>query len=207
MDPRIFSHTRYDEIVRRTCEELVELGRLKGGEYAGDTDRLANFRRNAADCDTSMELVWRIYAGKHWDAITQYVKDLQSGKERKRLESLAGRCDDLIVYLILFKCMIEEREAKPVGDPVETFNDGKPEVPLKSTLYDAMKDFNPAAPSFQRKEDAGNLVIETKAEIRERIAQNECSTSPKTWGPPAYRDGVGRVPATHGTVKPPAEGV
>jgi hypothetical protein len=57
-----------------------------------------------------MELVWRIYAGKHWDAISQYIKDIQTGKERHRLESLSGRADDLIVYLLLFKAMLMERE-------------------------------------------------------------------------------------------------
>lgn len=116
MEAKIFPHARYDEIVKQTVDQLIKLGQLKGGEYAGDLDRLANFRRNASDCETSMELVWRIYAGKHWDAITQYVKDIGAGKKRERLESLAGRADDLIVYLILFKCIIEEREVK-IGLP------------------------------------------------------------------------------------------
>jgi hypothetical protein len=90
--------------------QLRQLGTLKGGEYAGDLDRLANFRRNARDMGLPMETVWRVYIAKHWDAICQYILDIQNGKTRSRLEPLEGRCDDMIVYLILFKCMLIERQ-------------------------------------------------------------------------------------------------
>lgn len=105
----MFSHERYDEIVSETFEKVRELGILKGGEYSGDSDRLLNFRRNGARLDLPMETIWAVYAVKHWDAIMQYVQDIQHGKERQRLESIAGRADDLIVYLLLFKAMLEER--------------------------------------------------------------------------------------------------
>lgn len=105
----IYSHDRYKTLVSETIKQIEKLGTLKGGEYAGDYDRLANFRRNAERLGLSMETVWGVYAGKHWDAICQYIIDLREGKERPRLESIASRADDLIVYLILFKAMIEER--------------------------------------------------------------------------------------------------
>lgn len=105
---KVFPHKRYDEIVNQTMLEITKLGKLKGGEYAGDDDRLANFRRNAANLGVNMETVWAVYAGKHWDAIMQYVKDRQAGKTRERLESLEGRVDDLIVYALLFKAMLDE---------------------------------------------------------------------------------------------------
>ena len=100
---------RYEKLVEATFDKVRQLGVLKGGEYAGDADRLANFRRNAEACGVTIETCWRIYAGKHWDAVTQYIKDLQTGKTRERLEGLDSRVDDLIVYLLLFKCMLEER--------------------------------------------------------------------------------------------------
>lgn len=105
-----YSHERYNQLVQETVKNLKELSELKGGEYAGDVDRLANFRRNAINTGVTMETVWGIYAGKHWDAIIQYVKDQQQGKTRPRLESISGRADDLIVYLVLFKAMVEEKE-------------------------------------------------------------------------------------------------
>jgi hypothetical protein len=105
-----YSHEAYSKLVQATVDQIHELSLVKGGEYAGDVDRLANFRRNGTNLDLPMETVWAVYAGKHWDAISQYVKDLQQKKTRPRSESISGRADDLIVYLILFKAMIEERD-------------------------------------------------------------------------------------------------
>jgi hypothetical protein len=107
---KIFPISRYDEIVAQTMQNVVELGVKKGGEYAGDVDRLANFRRNAEQWGlANMEQCWGVYAGKHWDAITQYIRDLSSGVKRDRLESLEGRVDDVITYCLLFKAMLAER--------------------------------------------------------------------------------------------------
>jgi len=116
---KIFPIQRYDdEIVKPTVEKIIALGVQKGGEYAGDVDRLANFRRNAAAWGVTMEQCWGIYTSKHWDAIKQYVEDLAQGKSRVRAEPLDGRVDDMIVYLLLFKAMLlEHRDAEVVGRP------------------------------------------------------------------------------------------
>lgn len=103
------SHQRFNKIIEETIASIRKLSVEKGGEYAGDNDRLANFRRNASEAGTTMELVWRIYAAKHWDAVMQYEKDLRTGKTRPRSEPITGRIDDLIVYLLLLKLMVEER--------------------------------------------------------------------------------------------------
>lgn len=108
-----YSHRRYHQLMADTFDQMQELGHKKGGEYAGDDDRLANFRRNGERLGLPMETVWAVYAGKHWDAIGQYIKDLQNGTKRERLEPLAGRVDDLLVYLVLFKCMLDERANPP----------------------------------------------------------------------------------------------
>lgn len=102
--------TTYDKLLAETWEAIVELSKKKGGEYSGDHDRLENFKRNGARLNLPMEVIWAVYAGKHWDAVTQYCADIRVGTTRSRMESLKGRCDDLIVYLILFKAMLQERE-------------------------------------------------------------------------------------------------
>ena len=107
-----FPHERYTALVEETFAEIKKLGELKGGEYSGDDDRLANFRRNGLALGLPMEAVWHTYAAKHWDAITQSIKDLIAGKTRERLEPLTGRVDDLIVYALLFKAMLAERAAE-----------------------------------------------------------------------------------------------
>lgn len=105
----MIDHNTYDKLLTETWERIVELGKKKGGEYAGDRDRLENFKRNGERLNLPMEVIWAVYAGKHWDAITQYCVDTHTGTKRERMEGLSGRCDDLIVYLILFKAMLQER--------------------------------------------------------------------------------------------------
>lgn len=113
---------RYRQIVEETFSRVRELASIKGAEYAAEGDRLDNFRRNGVNNGVTMETCWSVYAGKHWDAIQTYVRDLQLGIERPRSEPMASRADDLIVYLTLFKLMLEERcglgsaEAETFGD-------------------------------------------------------------------------------------------
>ena len=109
---RRFSQSAWTDLLTSSIGAIQALSSLKGGEYAGDSDRLANFRRNAAQTGTSMELVWSIYYNKHHDALMQFIRDLQQGKERTRAEPLSGRVDDMIVYLLLFKAMLLERGEK-----------------------------------------------------------------------------------------------
>ena len=109
MSDAIFSHADYNAVIEEAVNQIKKLGDLKGGEYAGDVDRLANFRRNGKDLNLPMEVIWRVYAAKHWDALGTYITDILSGTKRTRLEGIDGRVDDLLVYLILFKCMLIER--------------------------------------------------------------------------------------------------
>lgn len=112
MQKKNFSHQKYQELVDETVANIHTLSQLKGGEYAGDVDRLANFRRNGDNLGLPMEVIWAVYAAKHWDAVIQYISDLSAGKKRDRLEPLSSRLDDIIVYCILFKAMLVEREEK-----------------------------------------------------------------------------------------------
>lgn len=106
-----FHPARYDELVAETFQTIINLGKLKGGEYAANTDRLDNFRRHGTRLNLPMEVIWSVYVGKHLDAINTYINDLQTNNtKRTRLETLSGRVDDIIVYMLLFKAMLEERE-------------------------------------------------------------------------------------------------
>lgn len=107
----IYTHEAWDKLLEKSIENIKSLSTLKGGEYAGDSDRLANFRRNGAALGLPMETVWSVYAAKHWDAIIQYVNDRRAGVRRDRAEPISGRLDDLIVYALLMKAMVEEAEA------------------------------------------------------------------------------------------------
>lgn len=107
-----FSPEMWKDLITETIQQIETLAAVKGAEYAAEGDRLDNFRRNGKDAGVSMEVCWRIYAGKHWDSITTYIRDIATGKDRIRSEPIQGRADDLIVYLILFKAMCRERGVK-----------------------------------------------------------------------------------------------
>lgn len=109
VDTNKFSHDRWKLLVEDSYEHIRTLAQKKGGEYSGDQDRLLNFRRNGLALDLPMETIWAVYAAKHWDALMQYIKDKQMGKVRERLEPISGRVDDLLVYLLLFKAMLDEK--------------------------------------------------------------------------------------------------
>lgn len=107
-----FAHSRWDLLLGKTISNIKSLSTLKGGEYAGDNDRLANFRRNGATLGIPMEVCWSIYYNKHHDAIMQYIRDISTNTARTRAEPISGRVDDMIVYLLLLKAMIEERDGQ-----------------------------------------------------------------------------------------------
>lgn len=104
-----FTQAQLDIVMANIIERTKNLMSSKGAEYAHGSDRLDNFRRNAASLGTTPELVWGVYAAKHWDALTTYVSDISTGKTRERSEPIEGRAHDLINYLILFCAMVQAR--------------------------------------------------------------------------------------------------
>ncbi len=124
----MYKHERFEILVEQTIEEMRRLIVLKGGEYAGDADRLANFRRNASALGLPMEAVWAVYAAKHWDAIQQYCQDAVTGKRRERLEGIDGRLDDLIVYCLLMKAIVDERMSADAEQKTFSWNELHSEV-------------------------------------------------------------------------------
>lgn len=106
------THQEFDEkIFQPTIKQMQELGRVKGGEYSGDADRLDNFKRNAAALGLDPLQVWAVYAAKHWDSLMTFIRDITEGKtDRPRSEAIDGRADDLLVYMMLFKALLLERQ-------------------------------------------------------------------------------------------------
>lgn len=108
MSTKRYSPKKFDELFATTMDELKKLAQVKGGEYSGDADRLANFRRVAANAGITKETALFTYMSKHWDAISTYVRDNQLGVKRVRSEKMAGRVHDLMVYSLLLLAMLEE---------------------------------------------------------------------------------------------------
>jgi hypothetical protein len=89
----------FEDLVERIRKETTELLVVKGREYAGDADRLANFKRGAV-------------LTKHYDALATYIRDNQAGDTMPVLsEPITGRVADLINYCVLAWALIEEKQA------------------------------------------------------------------------------------------------
>lgn len=104
------SEEQFNNIIENTIMDVKSLLKVKGGEYAGSEDRLGNFRRNAKMLDVPVELIWEVYANKHWDAIQTYIRDIIRGEGRQKSEPILGRVEDMIAYLLLFRAILFEAE-------------------------------------------------------------------------------------------------
>jgi hypothetical protein len=100
----------FHQLFEGTIAELHKLLIVKGGEYAGSEDRLANFKRGAALTGCTPLQCLFIYMSKHYDAVSTFVRDQASGTERPRSEPIEGRLDDLINYCILAKALIKDAQ-------------------------------------------------------------------------------------------------
>lgn len=102
---------QFNEIVNETVTSIHKLLTVKGGEYAGSDDRLSNFKRGATLTGCTPLQVAFIYASKHYDAISTYIKKAALVQEQVLSEPIDGRLDDLINYCLLIKALIKEEQA------------------------------------------------------------------------------------------------
>lgn len=103
---------QFQGIVNETISAIQGLLKVKGAEYAGSEDRLANFKRGATLTGCTPLQCAFIYASKHYDSISTYIKNCAAGTEQVLSEPIEGRLDDLINYCILLKALIKEGEAE-----------------------------------------------------------------------------------------------
>lgn len=66
------NRTTFDKLVGDTVKATADLMVSKGAEYAGDSDRLINFKRNAEKQGTTPLQIWKQYIGKHIDSLDTY---------------------------------------------------------------------------------------------------------------------------------------
>jgi len=98
----------FDALLTRTLATTRNLLAVKGGEYAADSDRLANFRSAGARLGVPPELILLTYLDKHYSAVCNYIRDQLAGKSRPRSEPIEGRVHDIINYCILYLAILDE---------------------------------------------------------------------------------------------------
>lgn len=99
----------FEVLVKETMDEINKLLLVKGGEYAGSEDRLANFKRGATLVGVTPLQTLFIYLSKHYDAIATFIRDDAQGIERPRSEAIEGRLNDLINYCLFAKALIRDK--------------------------------------------------------------------------------------------------
>lgn len=104
----------FKELLDEQHRVLCLLTSTKGEEYSRSDDQLGNFKRSAMEAGIAPEQVWLVFYNKHADAIKHYVRKLGifDAKElMKPSEPIEGRIDDAILYLILLKGLLRDRDA------------------------------------------------------------------------------------------------
>lgn len=100
----------FDAVVHDTIASIKKLLEVKGGEYAGSDDRLANFKRGQLRTGAHPYQVLWIYLSKHIDSVETFIKDSAAGVNRQRSEPIDGRLDDIINYCLLMKALVKETQ-------------------------------------------------------------------------------------------------
>lgn len=102
----------FEKVVLGTMEQCRQLLVVKGGEYAGSADRLANFKRGAELVGVTPLQCLFVYMSKHYDAVATFVRDDAKGESRPRSEPIDGRLDDLINYCLLAKALLQDGQTR-----------------------------------------------------------------------------------------------
>lgn len=114
-------HQVFAKFVSQFQADQNDLLKVKGGEYAGTLDRLANFRRGAALTGVEPMTCLFIYMSKHYDAIATYVKDGQTKTDRPRSEHIRGRLLDLANYAVLAAALLDDANSAVEPSEVPPF--------------------------------------------------------------------------------------
>lgn len=102
------NNARFIDLINETFTTIKDLADTKGKEYTvGSADRLENFKGEATNCGITAYQIWSVYASKHYRSIQSYIR---SGGKVFSTEPIEGRIDDLILYLLLLKGLIEDHQ-------------------------------------------------------------------------------------------------
>lgn len=105
------NHKDRKAFIEGEFKKMLEITSSKGVEYANsDDDANANFKEIGAKLGIDPKTVLWIYATKHFQAITSFVK---KGHVISN-EGIEGRVHDLALYCLLLLSLIEEEDNKKV---------------------------------------------------------------------------------------------
>jgi hypothetical protein len=93
------------EYFRETFATIISLREAKSKDYGESEDALATIDRLSEMTDLTSEHAIFVLMCKHWDVLRKYA----ISQEPSVADPIASRIDDLIVYLVLMRAVIDER--------------------------------------------------------------------------------------------------
>lgn len=99
---------RFISLIEETMANVMQLTATKGEEYSRDDDQLANFKRAAKEAMISPNQAWVVFFNKHIDSIKTHA----ANPLVQMSEPINGRIDDAILYLLLYKAIVEDQKEK-----------------------------------------------------------------------------------------------
>lgn len=99
------NRTEFSEFRDKHYADIAQINDVKGHDYAGEEDALANFKEAASEMGVSPYVVWYVYFHKHWSAIRTF---LEEGSVRS--EPIEGRIHDAILYLFLLLGLVNDAQ-------------------------------------------------------------------------------------------------
>ena len=85
--------------------DVQEIFATKGHDYAGEGDRLANFKRIGLRLGLSPKMVCLVYIHKHLDAL---ITDAQEGGVKG--EPVSEKLKDIVAYAMLYAGLDKEKD-------------------------------------------------------------------------------------------------
>ncbi len=102
--PALFTQADVAKVMDRVISEINFLREAGQKEYAhGEDTPFRNFETLGKELGLPREKILWVYAKKHLDGILSHING-----HRSQRESVNGRINDTIVYLIILRAMFEE---------------------------------------------------------------------------------------------------
>lgn len=95
------------DVTNEILGKCIAVIAAKGRDYSGESDSLANFKRNAERIGLTKYQIWATYFNKHIDAVNNSIK---AAPEFPQVESepIEERVVDIINYALILAALIRE---------------------------------------------------------------------------------------------------
>ena len=120
------------DITKKTFHSCLSLLANKGNEYTNENESVFKvFEDCGNSCGVDTMVPIKLFMDKHYSSIANYIRRVQSGEQISAIddslsESIDGRIQDMLNYLVMLEAYITERrksenpkkeESKPAKQP------------------------------------------------------------------------------------------